>query len=795
MSKSVAQNDKGSILHFQKEAGLLTNINKTSGNNDTLGFNKSPRKKIKHNCFFVTDINLTNDTPLENTIMNSLPTSNKRSKSEGVRKKIEKLSEFNSKRNLIIETEASLSSKINTSKSKRVKRLEYESKIKSVRDSTIKDRSTEIRSSSNPPILKVKKIKELSIDSLNEDRPKRSAPDNSIKKNSVVMTLSNAVPTSPVLDSIPSLISENYSEFKEKNVKKAENVLRLIEATNSFKLKDLEKEKERERNKKLEKVQKKLTLLSSLGRLGFIENEENLTTNENVNSEENKFEDQLAFTKKNIVNDNEIIESSKENLKSNDPSDSPLKTSKSNSKKNLNINTSSNNYFNKVMEYSKSVSNSTRKPKVDTFEYFKKILPNMKKNEVDNLIRKSFSKENSILEENNIQSLESEPKYSMKNELKNTEKDKEENDAMKKKLISDQKKKRKEEKLKEERKHEEKTIKTFLALKRLEDELKSKSLEKTSSKQRVKNTSSYAFRAKEDSSILESGRYYNEVIEFINDIPTEANYNLKTKEKFPIMRFNSVKNAASLKSSRKNSFRNSQNNENESKKEGSQINRNFSQNSNSVKKEKEVKLINLNIISANLNNSKNKLEILTSPKSIEFNSLYNPLTTPEEEKIVEKPVTHYKFQKFLEDKIKNTVRSMDSNEFQISKASPLNNVISPQIIVPTTNLSNNSVKLNNIYHNNLNEFTHKNLVGDEKMKINELKKMYEICIERFKNMPENSIVSNLSGNMSFKKNMQILPPENKNIESINTKYNNLNNDIIIEHEDQDIITETVKKIN
>jgi translation initiation factor 2 beta subunit (eIF-2beta)/eIF-5 len=130
-------------------------------------------------------------------------------------------------------------------------------------------------------------------------------------------------------------------------------------------------------------------------------------------------------------------------------------------------------------------------------------------------------------------------------------------------------------------------------------------------------------------------------------------------------------------------------------------------------------------------------------------------------------ISHNNFKRFLEEKIKNTEKSIDANEMRVSNN--LIEVYQAQFTVPSSTSiiqgsNTSSAKFGNTNNNSYNPFPHfpeqKNLIIDEKTaKINEYKKKYDHCIERFKNLTENSINSNLSANLSFKKNIQNGPPD------------------------------------
>jgi len=756
----------------QKEEEIYKKTNSDQGEVESI----SPRKKSQYNCFTNTGIN-GNKKCQDPKKTIPLPKSSVRSRSYDKGHNIDnRISTV--KRNLEIETDACLSSKINSIRSKRDLRIEYDNKLKK----ETKDKSAEKRSISNPNIKQVRK-KEISYDSINEDRVKRSAPDEIITRK----TVSAVIPTNIIQTSVgnltnPSVLLESPSN-KEKlmlNERKTETVQNLVDKISAIKIKDRESKNDKERNKKLEKFQHKLSVLNEKGKLGFLDNEDKLMS---INTEEYKVSDVIRteedFDGRSPIDtdkDRVILESSKEQYKSDELSDLPLKTS-SNLSRTKNINkTASINYMEKIMSISKSVSN--RKPKVDTFEYMNKIKPNMRFDTAESCFRRSFSNENKESEFNlRNETIRKNMPVKINNYVTGSNCETEiENPEYRKRLIVEQKRKRKAEEINKRKNDEEKTKKTYLNLKKLQNEIKSNSV--SIPKRRnfvVKNNSNYINKVKEESSLLDDNKYYMDIIEFINENPLGDINCTKTQVN---VRLNSAKNL----SSKRNSFRESTT-EKGSKKENSLTKRKFSSISTSIKQEKEVKLTQLNTVrndSANMN-----MEIVTSPKNFEANSLYNPLSTPEVEKISEaKMISHNNFQRFLEEKIKNTVKSIDSNEMRVSNN--VNDLYQPQFTAPSNNSiiqgsNTSSAKFGNTNNNTYNAFPHipeqKNLVIDEKTaKLNEYKKKYDHCIERFKNLTENSINSNISANLSFKKNIQNGPPES----NVTQQLQRSNKDVIPE---------------
>ena len=750
--------DMSKSLVLTKGKKVEENPLNKSENNSSL----SPTiKKVKYNCYLTTenDLSIESKKEVKKDIL-----SNTRSKSEDkMKNNLRSLS--NSKRNLVIETENSLSSKNFSLRSRQEKRVEYDMKLKNQKIKQ-KEKSREMRSTSNPQINSIKR-KEISYDSLTEDRPKRLAKDEGTAKNHT-QSVSYSHPSAVVKNNMVSVLSDfnsdNQRTFKEK---KSENVQSLIEKISAIKLKDLEVKNEKERNKKLEQFQHKLAVLNDKGKLGFLENEDN--KNNTITESEENIEEMISSSPE--------CENKKLNLESSNEVEAPLKTSGNLSKKNHIINTSSFNPLDRIILQSKSFSSTTRKPKVDTFDYYKKIKPNFKRLDNDSAFRTSFSKEKTKRNEPLItsESIRNAPVKLSHKIISGLTSENYDNDEInyRKRLVLEQKKKRNAKIIEKKREDEEKYKKTYLNLKKLDAAIKSKSVSITKNNQIVKNTSNYLFRAQEESSILDNEKYYIDIFEFIKDKSLDIKNN-------NFQRFNSTKNATS----KLTSFRESMNIEKDIKKE-IHNKRKFSSNSNSVKHDNEVKVIQ--ITAQSIENPQKNLEIITSPKSSEFNSMYNPLSTPEEEKIRDKDkkqsVNHNNFKQFLEEKIKKTVRSLDSNEVHSYLNSPANNDnYQPQFTYPTNNsIQNPTTNLNTSgkFGNNvfplIIEGNQKTQIVDEKTKINEFKKKYDHCIERFKTLTENSIVSNISGNLSFKKNLGNNLPESSNIQHFHQQ--SINKDI------------------
>jgi hypothetical protein len=779
--RNLAPNSAKEKKFFFKEMSKSVVLTKSSKKDDEANpttKNKSPSQKITANQSPKKKFVQKKSSTLEDINANSQTNFHGRSKSESKRK-CSNNPALNSKRNLIIDTEISVSSKNNTLRSKRELRVEYENKLKKEN----KEKSLEKRSTSNPQ-GKISKRKELSYDSLNEDRPKRSVPESVITKKTpnIPTSPNNIQPTSPILNTFPSNIPTD-SNNELNSATKSENIQILVDKISSIRLKDLEATKEKERNKKLEKFQHKLAILNEKGKLGFLENDEKtLTSNQNTEekevTEENKL-DELPQSSP-MQTEKIIHESSKEQYKSDDFSESALKSSTTlNARKKISK-TGSNNYLNKVIEYSKSVSG--RKQKVDSFEYINRIKNNVRNIQPfsENAFRKSSPKEGMDL--NNLaysESLRNSSNLPIKLIPNSQENDKsEENSDNIKNLIINQRKKRKIEQIEKRKLEEKKVLRTYENLRQLQKGIKSKSMSTTKRKHIYKNSSNYLNRAIDNSSILDNDKYLMDIIDFIKDNPmTELNL---TKTHF---RFNSAKKT----SSKRNSFRESSVDK-DSNLNSPRKNKNKSVDC-SVRQETEVKILNLNTKFSNKDSPHKLLEIATSPKNFEFNSLYNPLSTPEEEKIIEKEnktISHQKFQTFLDEKIRNTVRSINSNDIRSGLGSPnYNEAYQPQFTAPSSNslVQNSNVSSakfgNNQAHLNSNSvfpqiLETKNSVGEGgPVKMNEYKKKYEDCIERFKNLTENSINSNFSGNVSFKKNLQLGPPENSNFNNLQKSNKNI----------------------
>ncbi len=653
--------------------------------------------------------------------------------------------------------------------------------------------------------------KEISKESEFEDRPKRTPMNNFItsEKNQLSNISEKNLNTNSNFNSnnvktnnffLKETAKTDPKATKKKPKQEVFDInqirLKLIESNNVKAIIDAEKRNEKEKTKELGKMQHKINCLTKHNRIDVLsqalanhseEGENNEVNNENIENfeaeeHEQEHEEEEEYLNEQFEKDSKEMTEKKDEVVLNDSIDDQHEPKNiSNVKVPVNASNVTNNFRSslKMSSRSKSLpSIKVRKPKVDSFDFLKKITGNTNlgmKNNDSNTFRKSFSKEShkknySKSLKNNSQEQISEVKVDYKTThlidhnnfvLAYKEKRNEEQSQQLQRIIQYQKEKRKLEKEKLQQEKEEKSKKILANLIKLNMDTRSRSFQKLTvksgnmssnfvvgknGKKYMRNRSSPKLTNTnnnlEESSYLDNDVYLQQIREFINnDLPREKQFAPNY-----IKKQNSVKNltgASNFKRPSSKTVTSVDKNENRSEK-------NTKENFNNLKSITELSEKNNRLTE---NTPKN---YIISPKDnlqgFEFSNYgINSIKTPNSEEIDKK-------MNFFEsgdhtNKVKiNTLKSMESEVLNFAEKN-------------LSDFSNQFIRDNNTR------------VVDEKAKLTELRNQTNIFKEKFKNMQNAGNFANNNhskqdshfSNESFPKNNIEL------IEKVNPKPKKLSN--------------------
>ena len=673
----------------------------------------------------------------------------------------------------------------NNKKSKRERTLEYNKKQMLENKDKFKKQSS--NKNSYP--------KETSKDSDYEDRPKRTPMNNFItsEKNQISNISEKNSNSNPVVKS-------NNFFLKKESVKKKtkperiydinQNRLKLIESNNVLAIIDAEKKNEKEKNKELGKIQHKITYLTKYNRIDVLsqalanhldEGEANEVIMENIDQISGENNEEYGNEQFEMESKNASVKHDEQEVLSDSMDQEPIVVYD----KNL-INASnqtkifkSNNLKSSSIRSKSTSSIKVRKPKVDTFDYMRKITGNNNigvKNEESNTFRKSFSgskKNNSKSIKSNSQDQLNEVKVDHKTThflennnfiLSYKEKRTEEQSQQLQRIIMYQKEKRTMENLRQKEEEEEKNRKILANLIKLNMDTRSKSMSRLTNKLGTNNSSSNLIQGKngkkyvrnrsspkisnnnnqDDSSYLDNDVYLQQIREFINnDLPKEKQF---------------VPDYMRKKNSAKNiNNPNKLTNENKASSKNTSID-NFDKSDHKVNNNTQFKdlkaITELSEKNPKMTENTPKNYII-SPKDnfhgFGFNYGVNSIITPNSEEI-DKKMNFFESGDNHKPKIQ-TLKSLDSEFLSINDKN-------------FTEFSNN--------------FNKDNKQIDEKAKLTELKQKLNTYKEKFKNIEnvngnlvENQKISNIANESFPQNNIDLIEMKNSKLSKKKSENNSI----------------------